>query len=50
VAPWGERTIGSVTFEEMEQVVRGFELAGLGVLVRTFLSFCLGIELEGVVP
>ena len=33
------------------QVVQGFEIAGVAiVLVRTFLSFSLEIELEGTLP
>ena len=35
----------------MERVVQGFEIAGVAiVLVRTFLSFSLEIELEGTLP
>ena len=37
--------------DPMERVVQGFEIAGLAiVLVRTFLSFSLEIELEGTLP
>ena len=37
--------------DTMERVVQGFEIAGLAiVLVRTFLSFSLEIELEGTLP
>jgi hypothetical protein len=44
--------------ESMEHVVQAFEVAGVAILaigsiivvVRTFLSFSLEIELEGVVP
>jgi hypothetical protein len=37
--------------DPMERVVQGFEIAGVAiVLVRTFLSFSLEIELEGTLP
>jgi hypothetical protein len=37
--------------DTMERVVQGFEIAGVAiVLVRTFLSFSLEIELEGTLP
>jgi hypothetical protein len=43
--------IDDATFDDvMELVVHGFEIAGVAVLVRTFLSFSLEVELEGTLP